>query len=287
MELVKYQDLRARRKELVQVAGFTGVDAKILEASAEKMIAEYEPKELAVNMRALLKYISRDVGYRMQPDDEQYVVTRTTSLLGNYYKFMTLHEIKLAFEMLVVGELDEYLPKDRNGQPDKNHYQQFNAEYLCKVLNAYKSRRSRAMKKASDAVPERPELPVSPDEAKRYRNINKASTIRAFLYYKYHGRLIKANAIEERLMYGVLAEVGLADAIDVPDNEQQMLIREQLKELTQRGRKDEAERLRHNTDEMRFQAFLRCRRKAIKAAFDWLLDEDLQLINYISYEREN
>lgn len=33
---------------------------------------------------------------------------------------MTLADIKLAFELATTGELDDYLPKDSQGNPDKS-----------------------------------------------------------------------------------------------------------------------------------------------------------------------
>lgn len=258
-------------------------------AATSKVIGEYESVELTKELAQALKWICKDVGYRASDDSEmQYLVIRIAEILKRYYPSFTLKDFRMAFEMSITGELDEYLPKDRNGKPDKNHYQQFNAEYICKILNAYKGRRNRVLKRVDDLAPEQEmEMPIPPEVSRRYRNQNRADTVKAFIFYKYHGRLPMLNSIAEKLIYDVLYGLGLADAIEVPDNEQKMLVNKRVRELTQQGRKDEAERLRHNTDEMKFQAFLRCRRKAIKAAFDWLLDEDLQLINYISYEREN
>lgn len=58
--------------------------------------------------------------------------------------------------------------KDK-GQPDRNHYQQFNADYICKILNAYKGRRAWVLKKANEAVPKEEPKP-NPERERYYMN---------------------------------------------------------------------------------------------------------------------
>lgn len=76
-------------------------------------------------------------------------------ILKRYYSDMTLADIKMAFELATTGELDEYLPKDKQGNPDKNHYQQFNADYFAKILKAYKQKQTDVIDKAYKAIPEK------------------------------------------------------------------------------------------------------------------------------------
>lgn len=76
---------------------------------------------------------------------------------------MTLADIKLAFELATTGELDDYLPKDSQGNPDKKHYQQFNADYFAKILNAYRRKQNGVIHKAYKALPE-PKKELTPEE---------------------------------------------------------------------------------------------------------------------------
>ena len=293
IQIAKRRTMLEIRREQLKAPGvmqaLAPVERAVFIAATSKVVGEYESAELTMELAQALKWICKDVGYRASDAGEmQYLVIRIAEILKRYYPSFTLKDFRMAFEMSLTGELDEFLPKDRNGQPDKNHYQQFNAEYICKILNAYKGRRNRVLKRVDDLAPEREmEMPIPPEVSRRYRNQNRADAVKAFIWYKYHGRLQPLNSIAEKLIYDVLYRLGLADAIEVPENEQKMLVNERVRELTQQGRKDEAERIKGNADEVQFAAFLRCRRKAIKAAFDWLMDEDLQLINYISYECEN
>ena len=58
-------------------------------------------------------------------------------MLVKYYSYLTLSDIMTAFELLAVGELNDYLPRNSSGNADNGHYQQFNANYFGKVLNAF------------------------------------------------------------------------------------------------------------------------------------------------------
>lgn len=82
---------------------------------------------------------------------------------------MTLADIKLAFELATTGELDDYLPKDSQGNPDRKHYQQFNADYFAKILNAYRRKQNGVIHKAYKAVPE-PKKELTPEEKRYYHN---------------------------------------------------------------------------------------------------------------------
>ena len=124
---------------------------------------------------------------------------------------MTLSDIKLAFELATTGELDDYLPKDSKGKPDKSHYQNFNADYFAKILNAYKRKQSEVVGKAYNAVP-RPKKELSPDEIRFYERIRVETNQRIFLQYKYRGELI-FGAVDEMLVYNWLVAVGLANPV--------------------------------------------------------------------------
>ena len=52
----------------------------------------------------------------------------------NYYKDFSLQEIRKAFELVIIGEIDA----------DAEHYHSFDIKYICKILNAYRKRRIKA-----------------------------------------------------------------------------------------------------------------------------------------------
>lgn len=52
----------------------------------------------------------------------------------NYYKDFSLQEIRKAFELAIIGEIEV----------DAEHYHSFDIKYICKILNAYRKRRTKA-----------------------------------------------------------------------------------------------------------------------------------------------
>lgn len=100
-------------------------------------IINNEPKDRGLVFMAgmLAKGIAKDFSIRNIDQSEGY---RFFDILKKYYSGFTLEEVRAAFELALVGELDTYLPKDRNGAPDKGHFQSFSVEFVTKILNAYK-----------------------------------------------------------------------------------------------------------------------------------------------------
>lgn len=144
-----------RREILPSVQGRLGdSDMAIFEASTHKLISEMDECELTTKCAALFKGVAMDVGYTI-PDRETwaYQQTRLLDLLRRYYGHLALAEVKVAFEMAAIGELNAYLPKDANGSPDNKHYGQFNAAFFGKILTAYQKRHQVAMAAAERAMP--------------------------------------------------------------------------------------------------------------------------------------
>lgn len=282
----------AIRREMVKIPAimstFSPVDKAIFLASTAKTIAEYDSVGLATELNTALKWIAKDIGYRDNDDaDRQYLVIRTAEILKRYYSGFTMKDFRMAFEMSITGELDEFLPKGRDGKAERNHYQQFNAEYICRILNAYKARRAQVLKKAQDVMLEQ-ELPSDPKMIERCLCENRKRTIYAFLHYKYRGKLPELTSIDEKLIYDVLAACGLADDVEITLAEQQALINECVQDLRRKGKEGDANRMRKSGgDGLEFKTYLRCRRNAIKSTFDWMLDREYQITNYIKFENEN
>lgn len=113
--------------------------------------------------------------------------------------------------MLITGELDDYLPKDRDGNAERKHYQQFNADYFAKVLNAYCRKQNQVIGKAYTALPE-PKKELSPEQIRYYRNQSVMTCLMCFMRYKYTGRLV-FGLTDEMFVYNWLLGVGLADEV--------------------------------------------------------------------------
>lgn len=279
------------RREMVKIPAVMGalgpVEKAVFLASTAKTIAEYNAAELSAELAVALKWICKDVGYR-SPDesDRQYLVIRTAEILKRYYTGLTLKDFRMAFEMSITGELDDFLPRGRDGQPDRNHYQQFNAEYICKILNAYKGRRAWVLKKAHEAVPKEEPKP-DPEREKYYRNETRKGCIEAFESFKENRRLPEMLPIVEMLYYNELVAVGLADEIEITLADQKEILQRTINDYARRGYIGDVRRLKESgTDdpELRHGSFVLARRKALAATFCRMVEQGINITDYIKFE---
>ena len=279
------------RREMVKIPAVMGalgpVEKAVFLASTAKTIAEYDATELAAELATALKWICKDVGYR-SPDesDRQYLIIRTAEILKRYYSGLTLKDFRMAFEMSITGELDDFLPKGRDGQPDRNHYQQFNAEYVCKILNAYKGRRAWVLRKANEAVPKEEPKP-NPEREKYYRNETRKGCINAFESFKENGRLPEMSPIAEMLYYNELAAAGLADEIEITLEEQKVILQRTINDYARRGYIGDVRRLKESgtsDPELEHGSFMLARRKALAATFRRMAEQEINITDYIKFE---
>lgn len=264
------------------------VERSVFLASTDKTIAEYDANELSIELAKALKWIAKDVGYRATDENERgYLVVRVAEILKRYYDGLTMRDFKMAFEMSITGELDDYLPKGRDGQADRGHYQQFNAEYVCKILNAYKYRRAAVLKKANDAMPPEPEKPISPERAKELRNQTKRDCIQVFEQFKANGYMPDISPIGEMLYYELLADAGLAPEIVVTVDEQKQILQRTINQLARRGMVGDMRRLEQagpDAPELQHGAFTIARQKALKAAFTKMVADGIIITDYIKLD---
>lgn len=261
------------------------VEAGILKASSGKPVKDYDFQSLLKEVGQALQWIVRDVGYSIKGNDDwKYIVTRSAELLRQYYDTFTIADFRLAFELAVAGELAAYLPKDKQGQPDTGHYQQFGGDYICKILNAYKQRRAWALKRAEDAGP-KPELPPIPD---REQQINarrmKGELIMAVLEFKYTGQMPELSPIQELRFYEILASVGLVDEIEVTDAERKAILSQSFYEYAAAGMVGDLNRLKkegESADELQGRAYRLARRKGLERAFRDIVESEIQIIDYV------
>lgn len=280
--------LMLRREMVATPAVMDALDAvekAVLAASSARPVDEYPIGELSAELLNTLKWVAKDIGYRGEGDG-QYIVIRTAEILKRHYPSLTLKDFRLAFEMCIAGELDDFLPK-RDGQADRGHYQQFNAEYICKVLNAYKARRAWVIKKAREAAPKR-EPGRDMDMERRCRNADRRECINAYVYYKYKGRMPDLSPIGEMICYNVLAEAGLAEDMVVTPAEQRHLLQRTIGDLLRGGYAFDADRLRQEgveAQDIKHGAMTMARRKALARTFDAMLEDDVQITDYIKFEQ--
>lgn len=266
------------------------IERSVFLASTAKVAQEYDDVELIAVMADTLKWIAKDIGIRdTESPNWKITIVRFGQIIKRYYPLFSVKDIRMAFELMVTGELNDYLPKDRYGNPDKEHYQMFNADYFCKILNAYKAYRKDVINKAVEMVP-KPVKQRNEAEERFYRNQTRKDIIAAFLFFKYRGYMPKLSPILEMLAYQDLAMVGLAEPFDVTPQEQQIILRRTLFELTQRqmiGDKKRVEQQGINAPDIQHGAYCLARLKALKRTFAEMVAEEIQITDYIKLENEN
>lgn len=156
----------------------------ILEAGTITPIVAMTSHELAEDIKTKVMFLARDVGIKGQVDN--YSMIRFIDILQKYYSNLTTSEVKLAFELVMIGELDDYLPLDKNGQPDRNHYQEFSLEYQTKILNAYKRMQSKTWNKAIKELPVH-EVEITMEEKDRIHTEFLESLVTMFDKYRDKG----------------------------------------------------------------------------------------------------
>lgn len=280
-------DIRRKMVQSPDVAkALTIADKYIFAATIKTTISEIEDAKLADNLHVLFKRIAMDVGYIIPNiNDWNYIQSRLFDILKRYYSDMTLADIKMAFELSVTGELDEYLPKDNQGNPDKKHYQQFNAYYFAKILNAYRRKRNEVIHKAHNAFQE-PKKELTQDEKRYYHNYTVARCREAFLEYKYTGRLVLGITCE-KLIFDWLLKIGFANDVSVTEEDRKQAFYRYMQRVS-RGLANKFEsynvqRKGTASNELDFTAYEIARNKEIIRAFDIMIAEELYIDNYLDF----
>lgn len=283
-------EVRRRMVQLPEVAkALNPVEKYVFAASTKTPIAEIDDAKLVENLSLLFKRIAIDVGYIIpqNENDWNYIQSRLLDILKRYYSDMTLADIKLAFELATTGELDDYLPKDSQGNPDKKHYQQFNADYFAKILNAYRRKQNQVIGKAYTALPE-PKKEFSPEQIRYYRNQSVMTCLMCFLRYKYTGRL-EFGLADEMFVYNWLLGVRLADEVKETEDDRKEAYNRFLARAA-RGFVNEftvyhVRKQGTRSPEIDFTAFEVARRKEIKRTFDQMIKDEIYIYHYLRFEK--
>jgi hypothetical protein len=281
-------DIRRQMVQLPEVAkSLSGVEKYIFAASTKTQIAEIDDGTLVAKTGQMFRFIALDVGYIIptNTDDWAYICTRLLDILKKYYSQMTLADIKLAFELATTGELDDYLPKDSQGNPDKKHYQQFNADYFAKILNAYRRKQNGVINKAYKALPE-PKRELTPEQKRYYHNETVARYRDVFLRYKYTGRF-ELGIADGMFIYDWLRKHGLANEIAGTEDDRKQAYARYMQRVA-RGFVNKYEAFhvqKKGTDapELDFTAYEIARDKEIKRTFDRMIADELQIENYLDF----
>lgn len=281
-------DIRRQMLQLPEVAkSLSGVEKYIFAASTKMQIADIDDDTLIAKTGQMFRFIAMDVGYIIPTNSEDwaYICTRLLDILKKYYSQMTLADIKLAFELATTGELDDYLPKDSQGNPDKKHYQQFNADYFAKILNAYRRKQNGVIHKAYKALPE-PKKELTPQQIRQFEIQRQWRNRYIFLCYKYTGKLI-LGLTDDMFLYEWLKKCGLADDVQVKEDDRKEAFARYMQRVA-RGMINQytafqVRRKGTESPEIDFTAFEVVRKKEIIKAFDRMIAEEMQVDNYMKF----
>lgn len=258
------------------------VEKVVFMAATHRPISTYNSVDLAKALSEVLTWVAKDIGLRnLETKEIQYLTVRISEILKRYYPELSLRDFRMAFEMCITGELDEYLPKNRDGSPDKNHYQQFNAEYICRILNAYREKRTEVLRKIQPPTT----VPLLTDNQQtQLENKAKDKLLNSFAHFLKTGEL-KISLIEEILFYNLLSEAGLVKPVELTTEEQQALMAKVIEDMTAKGASmGEIHRYKNNEAERQSREFRLARRKAIEETFINLKNEKKRLENYVRYK---
>lgn len=263
------------------IAALNQVERTVFLASTSLPIEDMPDDVLGRELAKALQYIAKDTGYRGTDLEERgYLVLRVGVILKRYYAGLTMVDFKLAFEMCLAGELDEYLPKGRDGQAERGHYQQFNAEYICKVLNAYRLKRGAVFEKAMGAMPIE-DAPVDDAVVSDLMKRQKEIFAEVLEGYREQGRFPDGmTAITEIICCDVLAGCGLMPEIVVTPEEQNAVFQRMMNHYARRGEVHDLERLRQAGPEdetLQQKAFMVARRKALRTAIERIIKEGIEI----------
>lgn len=264
------------------LAALDETEKRVFLASTDVPFREFPPKQLAANLIRFLPKLYKDIGIRYDGDNDA-LVTRLLEVLPRYYATLSLKDFFIAFELTIVGELDAYFPKNRDGSADRGHYQQFTTEYVCKILNAYKQYRASVLSKACDALPAKAE-PRNPEQEEKAERFTKEGLITAFYHFKEHGSLPHLSPAAEMLYHRELAAAGLATDVEVTEAEQKEIYHRTLNAFARSGNIGDFNDLKqegHTAESIQFGAYGIARRKAIRDAFARLIKNGTEIENYI------
>lgn len=276
-------EIRRRMAEVPELmAGLSKIETYIFSASTKLQINELTDDILLKKSAQLFRFIAIDVGYTIpSQNDWSYICTRLLDILKRYFSNLTLSEIKLAFELALTGGLDDYLPRDSRGEPDKKHYQQFNVDYFSKILNAYIKKRGEVIEKVYKSLPE-PEIQV--EEKEKYHQLSSNRLLNVFLRYKYKG-IFKLGLVDGMFFYNILKKASIIDEIKEQDEDRRkalsIYLQRVAKGFTNRYEAYRVQRKGADSPELDYISFELARDKAIKQTFDFIIKNEFQITDIL------
>lgn len=278
--------LRAREevtRNLEAMQALTRSERDVLTASTHRPMKELDQQTLLRGIDQITRYASLLTGARL-PEGEQGAMTKTalTAILPRRYGELSMHELRLAFELLISGDLDQDLPKSgTTHEADRAHYGTLSADYVAKVLTAYTRFRARALARAFSQPSRQTDNKqmITPKEAAENAATTNAMIRRAFALYKYRGVLDTLNAVFEQILYQQLQRRHILSEVTTTEEDRQLAIRSIASRaaagLVNAYTFGDMRRRRWDCDEVRYATFAAARRREIGEAFEYMISNGL------------
>ena len=257
------------------VSNLNPIDRDIWIASTKQSIADYGLEELTAHVGKLSAMIAKDAGIKQV---DAYSATRFVDILRKYYYSLSLSEVKTAFELGMTGQLDEYLPKDKNGHPDRHHYQSFSIDYVTKILNAYKRKFNDIEAKVYTSLPAQ-KREVTDREKQFYMSKFIDAMRESFIYYKYKG--IMKPQMNDMLVYSYLERMGIAEPIQVMKADMKSAVNRLINKNHRKVLNDfvgscvRSMGVKHGS--VPDEAYIIARQRAIRETFDYMIKNEISI----------
>lgn len=257
----------------------------IIVASTKKAIGEVSEEEIFERFAVTLKAIAKDTGYKIPENVGEWGAecARIYVFIKSYYPWVTLSEIKVAFELLLIGELDQYLPNGKGGA-DRSHYQEFNVSYFAKVLTAYKQKRGVVVNRAAALLPAK-EKGRTKEEIESINRDLKKELYANFEKYKAE-RVPFFSACQELYIYDILREYDLCQEIEINDKDKSKGLAEFLNiaaaGLVNSYTVKEARRDGGDSKHILGYASREAKKRVIVEAYEKIIEEKINLLNVLN-----
>lgn len=195
-------------------------EQEITRASLSAKIKDIPNDKYMDDLSVILNYTAIDVGFA-KPNLKEwgYIKIKLCETLKKYFYGFTLQEITLAFELLQVGKLDNYLPLNSSGNPERQHYNRFGIEYFSRVLKAYLGLKNEVIAKVyqhgETAEPKKSESSATADI--------RHSVYMSYLHYKYLGT--KPTWPNNHLIYRELYRANIIGDIYITEADKRQAMR--------------------------------------------------------------
>jgi len=171
--------------------------ARSLDSIGKLLIREdFQFEPFLDQLGKIFMQIVGDLGVKTLPD--KAAEKRMIHYVANYYRDFTLLEIRKAFELAIVGELDV----------DIEHYNSFDIKYICKILNAYRTRRTKALRNMERAKPKEKEPEITPERKEQIRQQFMETICRLYEKYCRGGEL---NGLSLPYVYNLLIDEAILE----------------------------------------------------------------------------